>query len=325
MNEFFSTFLLRSGWGGAQVTPLAGDASGRRYWRLIREGGTDDTAILMYIPKEEIQSFDAFRKIASYLTGLGLSAPAVFSADPRLGLMVIEDYGDGLVSKLAQTSAKTEADLYVHAEGVLSKLAKTGAMAGLKLMTPMGMADMVDIAYDQLPQDHPVQVDRRDFLAKLAQLCMWKLRGTPVTILRDFHADNLIWLPDRDGVRRIGLLDFQDALIGPLGYDLASLIDDARRSIPEGLRSDLIKRHAKTLSIGVEDLELRVALISVQRNLRILGIFSRLARDKGKTRYLEHMPRVAALVLRAVEHAELDHIREPVTRLVQAHVPEVTA
>jgi len=322
VTDFIDKFLLRSGWGGTKTTPLAGDASGRRYWRLSRDGQAEETALLMHIPEDEAASFEAFRKIASYLTGLGLSAPAVFAADPRLGLMVIEDYGDGLVSKLAAQDAQTEKTLYLEAETVLSKLATTGAMAGLSLMTPIGMADMVRIAYEQLPADHPVQQDQRDFFAKLTQLCVWKLRGTPVTVLRDFHADNLIWLPDRDGVRRMGLLDFQDALTGPLGYDLASLVDDARRDIPPSLRQELIKRHAKTLAIGVEDLELRVDLISVQRNLRILGVFARLANEQSKIGYLAHMPRVAGHILRAVAHPELQEISPAVTRLVKAHVPE---
>ncbi|MBF9061460.1 phosphotransferase, partial [Rhodobacterales bacterium HKCCSP123] len=151
--------------------------------------------------------------------------------------------------------------------------------------------------------------------------------GPPVLALRDYHADNLIWLPAREGPARIGLLDVQDAVALPLGYDLASLLDDPRRDVPETVRSALTRWFAATQGLDPGAAAARLATLSLLRNLRILGIFRRLSTEGGKPRYAAFLPRTGRLVDRAAAHPALAALHAPVARLraLSAHWPEAAA
>jgi aminoglycoside/choline kinase family phosphotransferase len=139
--------------------------------------------------------------------------------------------------------------------------------------------------------------------------------GAPVLSLRDYHGDNLIWQPKGQGVARIGLLDFQDAVALPLGYDLASLVDDPRRDVPAPWRAEVIARFALAHDMPLDVAEARIATLSLLRNLRILGIFHRLAGVGGKPQYRGFLPRTGALIDRAVAHPALTALRAPVAEL----------
>lgn len=318
--DHVTAFLAAAGWGKATRKPLAGDASARRFTRVIQDAG--HSAILMETPQAQIASQTAFRKVAVYLTGLGLSAPMIFASDDAAGLMLVEDFGDGLFSRLTEAQLERAPMLYGAAEEVLGRLARTGVMAGCTVMAPIVMAQMVELAFDELPKGHALLADRARFCADLAALCTWVLRGPMVTGLRDFHAGNLIWLPERDDVARVGLIDFQDAVSAPQGYDLISLTDDARRDVDAGLRAELIARHGHRINLSPADMARRCALLSLQRNLRILGVFARLARQ-GKAHYLAHLPRVAHHIERAATHPDLSEIAATASALAQAHLDAV--
>lgn len=294
-------FIEKMGWGKARVTPIQGDASARRYTRLSVAG---HSAVLMQTPLDQIASQTAFQSIAAYLRNLGLSAPTIFGEDIQNGLMLVEDFGDASYTSLLEQSPNQEVTLYDAAFDVLHILARTGTMGGLPVLSALELARLTAVTFEELPQDHSQRAAQATFQEGLLDIAKWMLRGAPVTVLRDFHAGNLIWLPERKGVQQVGVIDFQDALSGPAGYDLVSFLDDARRDIGLDLRTRLIRKYSDSLRISEDEMTARAALLSLQRNFRILGLFRRLARN-GKPEYLRHMPRVAAHVLRAASHETL--------------------
>jgi hypothetical protein len=306
MSGAIPEFLELAGWGGADHAPLAGDASARRYVRL-RKG--DNSAILMIAPPEDRAAFDAFLAIALRLRDAGLSAPDILSARPGDGAMLLEDLGDRGFSgpDLPRLAWKTAVDVLIH-------LAREGRDWAVPRMTPSAMAKMTEIA---LPQDERAVVALRAMEATFAQ----HFTRPPVAALRDFHAENLLWLPERVGVARVGLLDFQDAVMAPPGYDLISLTHDARRDMAAGHQAALSTRYAEGLGLDPQDFATECALLIFQRNLRILGVFRRLAEAHGKPAYLTHLPRVFGHVEGALSHPALHDLARAMDPLMPGLAP----
>ena len=304
-------FLSDAGWDDAAQSALAGDASSRSYLRLRRADGA--SAILMRAPVETMADRDslaAFLRVGAHLTGLGLSVPGVMAEDAGRGLVLMEDLGDATLARLLAGDRGQAAEAYgVVAAEVLPALARAPVPDWAARPDAMGQAAMIDLTLGLLPEG--VDGLREALAAALAALCL----GAPVLALRDCHGDNLIWLPERAGAARIGLLDYQDAVALPLGYDLASLVDDPRRDLPEGWREDLIAGFAAALGLPLPAMGARVAVLSLLRNLRILGIFQRLATLMGKPQYRAFLPRTGRLIDRAVAHPALSDLRAPVAEL----------
>ena len=148
----------------------------------------------------------------------------------------------------------------------------------------------------------------KEFRAALERVLSRNLLDGAALLLRDYHAENLIWLPARSGIQRVGILDFQDAMAGPRGYDLVSLLRDARRDVGLDIAQDMVARFAAGTGVGKDQLGAALAAIGLQRNLRILGIFTRLAVRDGKTRYVDFIPRVWAHAMSCLEHPSLAHL-----------------
>ena len=296
-----ATFLDAAGWADATVTPLAGDASKRRYSRLTRG---KDTAILMDAPMTTVAdrtSFDAFRAIGVHLRGLDLSAPEEYHADRAKGLILMEDLGDQMLARLLRDAPEAARPAY-NATAALLDCLKAHPPEGLIEPNATEMANMAALTFDFVPDSDGL---RDTLLGTLAEAITLHAPGPSVLSLRDVHAENLLWLPERAGHARVGLLDFQDAVLLPEGYDLASLLDDPRREVPEAWRADLITTHSTPA---------RIATLSLQRNLRILGIFRRLSTDFGKPAYAAFLPRTRTLIARAAE--AIAPIRAPMAELL---------
>ena len=279
-----AAFLEEAGWGGALRAPLAGDASGRRYERLTRPRG--DTAVLMDAPPEEAASARAFLDVAGRLAALGLSPPAILHARPEAGLVLLEDLGDALLARVARDHPPREAALYEAAAEVLAAVRGAGTPLGLPLFDARAMAEATALAapFHAGRDDAPWVPALREALEAHA--------GPPDgLLLRDYHAENLIWLPDRRGPARLGLLDFQDAMRGPAAYDLASLLRDARRDVSPAAARAATARFIAGTDADPEALDAALAVLGAQRAIRILGVFGRLAR-RGRPRYLTLLPRV---------------------------------
>ncbi len=304
-------FLALHGWARAERTPVSWDASFRRYHRLRMDG---QTAILMDAPpdKEKVRPYLSVRQ---WYEQRGYSVPALYASDPDGGFLLLEDLGDDSYTRVLEADPAREAALYANAIDVVAK------------------------TYFEVMDGQPFEpYTHRKLLEESALLGEWLLPvllGTPkaeeaasaflealggildkadlepvMLVHRDYHADNLFLLDDREGICRVGLLDFQDAVIGRPAYDLVSLLEDARRDVsPATVEASLERFIAAT---GTHPVLLReeYALLGAQRNAKILGIFARLCRRDSKPRYLRYIPRVWGHFLHDLEHPLLEPVRD---------------
>jgi tRNA threonylcarbamoyl adenosine modification protein YjeE len=331
-------FLESAGWGEATRIHLQGDASTRVYERLVRAGAT---AILMDAPKRAdgpairgVRPYSAIARLAEHvgpfvamaegLRGLGLSAPEILSADLHRGFLLLEDLGsepvvrDGapiteryeravdLLASLHGTALPTEA----VAPSVTHRLPRYDEEAML-----IEVELLLDWYYPYATGAAAPDAVRAEF-ARLWRAALEPVLAEPTTwTLRDFHSPNLIWLEGRPGVGAVGLIDFQDALLGPPAYDLVSLLQDARVDVPEQLEIHLLRRYLDTRRQTTKDLDIAAflrsyALLGAQRSTKVLGIFVRLARRDGKPGYMRHLPRLQRYLARDLAHPALAGLAE---------------
>ncbi len=300
-------FLAASGWGGAEILPLAGDASFRRYFRIV-DG--DRSAVLMDAPPphEDPRPFIA---VAEWLVGRGLSAPEIIARDLDKGLLLLGDFGSARLRETLDADPLRERELYETATDVLIHLHAHPPMPGLKphgldqwleelqLFTewycPAGGADVDAEAY---------RAAWRDVLRPVARDGLG-----PVTVLRDYHAENIMLVDGRDGAAHFGLLDFQDALAGHPAYDLASVLEDARRDVSPEIERAMIDRYLAATS-GDEAFERAYWALAAQRNTRILGVFTRLWKRDNKPGYRRFQPRMWGLLERDLSQPHLKPVRD---------------
>lgn len=310
-------FLARHGWAGAERRPLAGDASFRRYERLSNAAGA--TIVLMDAPPphEDVRPYLA---LARHLVSIGLSAPRVHAADETAGLLLIEDLGDANMAALVERAEDARA-LYVLALDTLIALHRHPRARAIAvpiyddarmLSEAMVLLDWYLPALTGAPVAEGV---RADYRARW-QAVLPRARGVPSSlVLRDFFPDNLMLLRERAGIAACGLLDFQDAVIGPVTYDLVSLLEDARRDVPAELQATLIARYLAAFpALERQAFAASYAIMGAQRNLRILGVFTRLCVRDGKPWYLDHIPRIWRLIERDTAHPALEPVREWLAR-----------
>ncbi|WP_299349139.1 phosphotransferase [uncultured Shimia sp.] len=312
-------FLSQAGWSEALAKPLAGDASNRRYVRLSQG---KKRAVLMDAPPTSGEDVRPFVTIATWLRNAGLSAPEILFEDPDNGLLLLEDLGDDIFVRVVADAPDQELPLYRAATDVLLSLHRLPAPDTLVAYTPQRMAEMTAPVYDWYLRGCGGDPSKSSGLvAPFQDILEANCPETDVIILRDYHAENLLWLPDRQGVARVGLLDFQDALVGHRSYDLASLLQDIRRDVPLEIEEAMILHYVE--HSGLEEQRFRVAYAAqaVQRNLRILGIFARLCLHSGKPHYVDYMPRLWSLILRGLNHPALAEVRT----IVLKDLPEPNA
>lgn len=275
-------FLEAHGWQDALATPLAGDASARRYTRLRRG---QERAILMQDPSCDVA---LFARLARYLTGLGLSAPQILAEDAGQGLLLLEDLGDGLIARLA-TDPATETRLYLTATEALVALHAAAPPKGLPLASPEVLANMVVLAFTHYAGSPGAADEAAGILLPILQA---HAAPADMMILRDYHAENILDLPERSGPARAGLLDFQDAMVGHRAYDLVSLLHDIRRVVGPEAQAAALDHYVRATGQHRPDFDASFYVLGAQRNLRILGVFARLATEHGKPRYLDMLPAV---------------------------------
>lgn len=305
-DEALDAFLAASPAARWRREPLAGDASGRRYERLRGPAGT---AILMDA-RAERASVAPFLRIAAHLRTLGLCPPAVIQADEAGGLLLLEDLGpETLAGWLARRPAD-EGPLYEAATDLLPRLRALPPPDGLPILSPSRLAGMVEPLLDGAdPRAGALLVGRlREALEAHAP-------EADALSLRDFHASNLVWREGREGSDRLGLLDFQDAVAAHPLYDLASLLRDARREVAEGTADAMLRRAAEALGRPQGRAAGALAALAVARNLRIVGVFRRLA-ARGRAGYLAFLPRVRAHLARDLAHPALAALRAPAEALL---------
>lgn len=309
-------FQEAAGWGAATRSLLAGDASFRTYYRLALPG---QTAVLMDAPPPQ-EDVRPFLKIARFLVDHGLSAPRIIAEDVPDGFLLLEDLGDDTYTRLLARGVNEEA-LYALAVDALALLHRAAPPADVPAYDDDRLLTEAALLPDWFLPAVGGGVDEG---ARAAWDAAWRqvlpvARGVPdVLVLRDYHVDNLLLLAERDGVQACGLLDFQDAVAGPLTYDLMSLLEDARRDIDPALIATMTERYLTRVPTLDRDAVLASwAVLAAQRHAKVIGIFTRLLVRDGKPVYLRHIPRVWRLLERALAHEAL----APVKDWLDTHVP----
>lgn len=309
-------FVARAGWADAERGFLAGDASPRSYDRLRRGA---QTAVLMNAPPERGEDVRPFVTMARHLLGLGLSAPRILAEDPANGFLLLEDLGDTLYARLLERDPAPEEQIYAAAIEVLATLQAAPPPPGLPDHTPGFMAEAAGLSlvwYARAVTGQPQ--DPAPLVAAMAQAMAAHCTAKPVLVLRDYHAENLLWLPDRRGLARVGLLDFQMGSMGQPEYDLISLLQDARRDVPRDLADRMIGHFAALTGADPVRTATACAVLGAQRALRILGGFTRLSLHFGKPGYVRLIPRVWAHLQHDLAHPALAGVR------AAAQLPEPT-
>jgi hypothetical protein len=317
-----AAFLASAGWRHGERRKLAGDASFRRYERLTLDGRR---AILMDArpPQENVRPFLA---VAALLQRLGLSAPVILARDETNGLLLLEDLGDGTYTRLLAEGAD-EAALYALAVDVLIHLQRRFDPLAVTLPAYdeerlLGEAALLVDWFLPAATGTALPPDwRASYLEAWRQVLPHAATAAPTLVLRDYHVDNLLLLPERSGVAACGLLDFQDAVVGPASYDLVSLLEDARRDVPQELATAMVERYLAG-SPGIDRVQFMAsyAVLGAQRSSKIVGIFTRLWKRDGKPQYLGHLPRVWRLIEQDLRHPAL----APVAAWLTRHVPSAS-
>jgi N-acetylmuramate 1-kinase len=293
-------FITAAGWGDGRIEPLAGDASFRRYFRVVAPGRS---AVLMDAPPEHEDS-RPFLAVADHLAALGFAAPRVLAKDLARGLILLEDFGDRRMREAIEEDPAQETPVYAAAVDLLRDLHAhpAGALPPYDMAVYLREAGLFAEWY--MPA---VGLARGDgHAAAWGEVLAPIATQRTATVLRDYHAENIMLL---DG-GALGLLDFQDALAGHPAYDLVSLLQDARRDVPEALEAAMLRRYGAIDAAAY-------AVLGAQRNAKILGIFTRLWKRDGKPRYPALCPRVWAYLERDL----VQPVLAPVARWLDDTVP----
>ena len=290
-------FLARAGWEHAAIVPLAGDASFRRYFRVL-DGAR--RAVLMDAPPPH-EDPGPFIAIAEHLVGQGFAAPHILARDLGEGLVLIEDFGDLRVKEHLEDAPTDEQAVYTRAVDLLADLHRLPAAAlppydREVYQREAGLLTEWYCPAINLPVDAGAYVRAWDAVLPIVE----QSASPPVTVLRDYHAENIM-LIDRPEARGLGLLDFQDALAGHPAYDLVSLLQDARRDVPPATEAAMLD-HYRAIAHPPADFDAAYAVLGAQRNAKIIGIFTRLWKRDGKPRYLSFLPRMWDLLERDLTH-----------------------
>ncbi|QJQ33016.1 phosphotransferase [Sphingomonas lacunae] len=307
-------FLVTAGWTGADVQPLAGDASFRRYFRVLLGGRS---AVLMDAPPPH-EDPRPFITMAEFLAKVGLCAPRILHHDLEQGLLLIEDLGSDRMREAVDADPASELLTYSGLIDVLVTLHRHSPAPGLAHHDLSVWLDEVMLLTDWYGPAVGLDLPRDSFRAAWQSVLEPVERDglDRVTILRDFHAENIMLIAGGTGVGRYGLLDFQDALAGHPAYDLASVLEDARRDVTPEVEWSLIDAYVN--ATGRDDrFERAYWSLAAQRNTRILGVFCRLWKRDGKAHYTSFQPRMWGLLERDLAHPHL----APVKAWFDEHIP----
>ncbi|GMN01690.1 aminoglycoside phosphotransferase family protein [Erythrobacter sp. MTPC3] len=308
-------FLGKAGWGGADIDPIPGDASFRRYFRIKSAGGKK--AMLMHAPPPH-EDPKPFLHVAGWLSDHNMRAPEIYAADAAQGWVLLEDFGDDRMRDWLDDHPAGEAPAYEVAIDALAALHQRppGPFAPYDMPTYLRETGLLTEWYAPA---QGLTVDKAAYEAAWEEALapMMQRQSPGVTVLRDYHAENIMLLGDPVARAPQGLIDFQDALVGHPAYDLVSLLQDARREVSEDLESAMLDRY-RQLASPDHHFEADYARLGAQRNAKIVGIFTRLYKRDEKPRYLDLIPRVWAAMERDLTHPALG----PVARWFDSNIPD---
>ena len=315
-------FLDRSGWQAATVSEFSADAAFRRYFRLV-EG--DSSRILMFAPDPSERS-EWFVALASHMKDCGVSAPEIFAHDLDQGFILLEDFGSRqfyqhlpeLADEVPLYEAATDVLAKLHAEPMPKHIGQTKIprFSHKRMRTQVGY--FLEWHWPEVAGVPAGRSLEKSFKKAWKEVLPHADYADDRLVQYDYHSPNLMWLPDRAGIERVGILDFQDAMRGPAAYDLVSLLQDARRDVAEGLEDAMVARYlAQMPAFDARRFRTSYAVMGAQRATRILGVFVRLWRRDGKPGYLHHIPRLWRQLDDNLCHPAL----RPVAEWFETHLP----
>ncbi len=319
--KMIDKFLVQHGWAGATKVYFESDASFRRYIRLSKE---NNTTVLMdaELARDTVKPF---LKMAKHLSTLGYSVPLVIAEDCELGLILMEDLGSSTFGSLLQ-KGKDELALYFLATDLLIDLHKKPLKQTIPKDLPLyeqalllGEANLLLEWFVPAVLGNVLPLATAHEYAYLWRIIIDRCTEIPLNlVLRDYHIDNLIHMEKREGIKACGLVDFQDAVKGPVTYDLVSLVEDARRDVSVEVARAVKQRYLAAFpKLDPEKFELSMAVLGAQRHVKVIGIFTRLwVRDK-KPAYLAHIARVWQMLEVSCQHAAL----KPIKNWLDIHLP----
>ncbi len=294
-----AAFLATNGWGKADILPVAGDASFRRYFRAVEP---TRSAILMDAPPPH-EDPRPFLDMARWLTENGFAAPEIHGVDLDHGLVLLEDFGDVRMRETVDAEPSRELALYGAAIDILALLHARDAAP----LAPYDRAVLhreANLLTEWYCPALGIEADQAAYAAAWDAVLDHALDGPTVTVLRDYHAENLMLI----GPDTLGLLDFQDALAGHPAYDLVSLLQDARRDVSEAVEAEMLARYKAAVRIDA-GFDAAYHVLGAQRNAKIIGIFTRLWQRDGKPRYPALAPRVWRYLNRDLDHPALAPVK----------------
>ena len=292
------SFVLNCGFKEEDIIPIKNDASFRKYYRIKNK-----KLIVMDAPPDKGESIEQFRTIADIIHTFNLSAPQIVSFDTKQGFMLLEDFGQTSFSNILNKD--NESKLYKKAIEVLIQINKQSKSKEKQL------SKLKSYSIDLLVNESLLFIDwylekrkgelvssdqKKEFIKILNDFYNNIKPQSSTLVLRDYHVDNLFFLNNQKSLKQVGLIDFQDAVIGSPLYDLASLLEDVRRPLRRNLQKKLLEIYIKAISINIQDAEREMRFFSIQRNLKILGIFCRLSIRDKKDGYLKYLPNAVKLL-----------------------------
>lgn len=288
--EKLNRFLKKNLISKDAIIPINTDASFRRYYRV-----KEKNLLIMDAPKEKGESILKFKEIDYLLLKAKVSAPIIFDFNEDDGFMLIEDFGENLFSKILDQNSQN--DLYKKAVSLLAYLFKQSVefkinLNYLETYSLKTIQDECEIFIDWYINKHlGTLISKKDklFFQNIIKNIYDEIApNNNIIVLRDYHVDNLFFLKERKLENQVGVIDFQDALVGSCAYDLISLLEDVRNPITNDLKNQLKNYFIMLTNCNASQLENEISFFSVQRNLKILGIFSRLKYRDNKDNYMKY-------------------------------------
>jgi hypothetical protein len=307
--NLITKFLNQNNINNYEVEEIAGDASSRSYFRIKKKD-----ASFITMDDYALENIKSFYKIDKFLIENNFLAPKIFAKDFENGFLLLEDFGDHNLRKILEKSDENNAsNLYKQAINLLIDLRRVKPLKDLPTYNQNLLLKEAMLFIDwYLPfiLKKPASIEQIKQFQNILTNLFSKL-STPNTLtLRDYHADNLMIIKDKSDDLQLGLLDFQDAVIGNAAYDLVSLLEDARIDVPKNLQKNLLEYYLQKSNSNSEEFLIDYQILSIQRNLKIIGIFSRLAIRDEKTQYLNFLPRVFGYVNSGLQHNSLSELRK---------------
>ena len=316
-NNKIAEFLEANNISYLSIEPIKQDASNRRYFRINNNKNT----LLMDSPSIDNNNYE-FIKISDHLNTIGLSAPKIIKKDYINGLFIIEDFGNLTFNEAIKNNISEEL-LYKNAVQCLSKIHKSDNPKNLPIYNNKYLLAELSLFTDWFLKEINIEVNNSAIIKweKAWNKPLIEInKGNNKLVLRDFHADNLFWMPNREDIKRIGLIDFQDALIGHEAYDISSLLEDVRRNVSENTKEIVIQEFIKISNIKDEKKFLQdYKILTAQRNAKIVGIFIRLARRDNKKNYLKLVNKAMNIFLNSAKDANLEEVLHWIEYYIPKH------